>query len=87
LDKNTIENMIKNINYDCIIEKIEKQWLRYEINNTINNDNINEGIFEWYVKLRHKVDVRDLNYLTGGFNKYDIYVNLTPQIHSFMQCK
>ena len=59
LDKTILQKMIKEIEPNARLEKIEKQWLRYNVNVNINDNNINEGIFEWYIQLKELINQND----------------------------
>jgi hypothetical protein len=52
LDKKILFNMFNTIDNTYTIESIKKQWLRHNINVNINDYNINDGEFEWFVKLK-----------------------------------
>lgn len=71
LDKKMIIDMFNYVDNSFIIENIEKQWLKQELNQVINEYNMNSGTFEWFVKLKTKINVNENNYLIGGENNQE----------------
>lgn len=80
LDKTILTKMIAEIEPNMQIEKIEKQWLRNNINVNINDDNINEGVFEWYVKLSDAYvklsSIKSTNHIGAGIDKKLLFINI-----------
>ena len=77
LTKSIIIDMVKciDVNYDIL--EITENWLGEK---NINEDNMNDGILEWFIKLKTKINFNQINHLGGFYNKIDIVVpTYTPE--------
>jgi hypothetical protein len=64
LNKDTIKKMINAIDENYDILEITENWLGER---NINEDNMNDGYSEWFIKLKEKVNIKILDHI-GGYH-------------------
>lgn len=69
ISKDELIMMIKEIDNKYDIIEIKHVWNGSNIKN-INEDNMNDGIFEWFIKLKSKIKIDNLNHI-GGYDNID----------------
>jgi hypothetical protein len=75
--KSTLVKMIKSVEKDYDILEITKNWLGEK---KINDNNINDGIIEWFIKIKKKTNFNELRHIGGFYNNVDITMpTYTPE--------
>jgi hypothetical protein len=72
--KNILQKMFKETDPSCDILEITENWLPMNVGKF--NKDINEGISEWFVNLKEKVNFKELNHIGGYVNFLDDINNL-----------
>ncbi len=72
LTKSIIINMIEYLDTNSDILEVIENWSGEK---NINEDNINDGISEWFIKLKTKINLNQLKHIGGFYNNIDI---ITP---------
>jgi len=63
LNQDILRKMFEITDSDYNILEINETWIGEKF---INEDNMNDGINEWFIKLKQKIDLTKLDYIGGG---------------------
>jgi hypothetical protein len=66
ISKNELYLMLNEVDKQYDIIEIKHVW-NGNITKNINENNMNDGIFEWFIKLKTKIKLKNLNHI-GGYN-------------------
>jgi len=67
--KYLLDNMIKCVEKECDILEITENWLGEK---KLNEDNMNDGHLEWFIKLKNKPKLKYLDHIGGQYNNINI---------------
>lgn len=67
--KYLLTEMINAVENNCDILEITENWLGER---RLNEENMNDGIYEWFIKIKTKPSLQNLNHIGGYYNNINI---------------